>query len=133
MPSFSALVKHRKNRYKQFAPATPSRVTQGLIRHRGNYQASGSSLCHVLQSQILTCWPSLSRPFQVRTRPLELCRHCRVTTEVEHSSNFGDSAFEKEQRNQILLSLLDLGAGLRQLSRLTGVTYGVINKLNKRR
>jgi hypothetical protein len=26
MPSFSALVKHRKNRYKQFAPATPSRV-----------------------------------------------------------------------------------------------------------
>ena len=28
MPSFSALVKHRKNRYKQFAPATPSRVTR---------------------------------------------------------------------------------------------------------
>lgn len=27
MPSFSALVNHRKNRYKQFAPATPSRVT----------------------------------------------------------------------------------------------------------
>ena len=42
-------------------------------------------------------------------------------------------ALDKEQRNQILLSLLDLGAGLRQLSRLTGVTYGVINKLNKRR
>lgn len=40
---------------------------------------------------------------------------------------------EKEQRNQILLSLLDLGAGLRQLSRLTGVTYGVIYKLSKRR
>jgi len=42
-------------------------------------------------------------------------------------------ALDKEQRNQILHSLLDLGAGLRQLSRLTGVTYGVINKLNKRR
>ena len=41
--------------------------------------------------------------------------------------------FDKEQRNQILLSLLDLGAGLRQLSRLTGVTYGVIYKLSKRR
>ena len=40
---------------------------------------------------------------------------------------------EKEQRNQILLSLLDLGAGLRQLSRLTGVTYGVIYKLSKRK
>ena len=34
-------------------------------RHRGNYQASCSGVCHVLQSQILTCWPSLSRPFQV--------------------------------------------------------------------
>ena len=40
---------------------------------------------------------------------------------------------DKEERNQILLSLLNLGAGLRQLSRLTGVTYGVINKLSKRR
>ena len=40
---------------------------------------------------------------------------------------------DKEQRNQILLSLLGLGAGLRQLSRLTGVTYGIINKLNQRR
>ena len=40
---------------------------------------------------------------------------------------------DKEERNIIILSLLDLGAGLRQLSRLTGVTYGVINKLNKRR
>ena len=42
-------------------------------------------------------------------------------------------ALGKEQRNLILLSLLDLGAGLRQLSRLTGVTYGVIYKLSKRR
>ena len=40
---------------------------------------------------------------------------------------------EKEKRNEIILSCLELGAGLRQLSRLTGVTYGVINKLNKRR
>lgn len=40
---------------------------------------------------------------------------------------------DKEERNIIILSLLDLGAGLRQLPRLTGVTYGVINKLNKKR
>lgn len=40
---------------------------------------------------------------------------------------------DKEERNIIILSLLDLGAGQRQLSRITGVTYGVINKLNKRR
>ena len=40
---------------------------------------------------------------------------------------------EKELRNEIILSCLEIGTGLRQLSRLTGVTYGVINKLNKSR
>lgn len=40
---------------------------------------------------------------------------------------------EKEKRNEIIMSCLEKGCGLRQLSRLTGVTYGVINKLNKRR
>ncbi len=35
------------------------------------------------------------------------------------------------RRNKIILSCLELGTGLRQLSWLTGVTYGVINKLNK--
>ncbi len=38
---------------------------------------------------------------------------------------------DKGRRNEIILSCLELGTGLRQLSRLTGVTYGVINKLNK--
>ena len=38
---------------------------------------------------------------------------------------------EKEKRNEIILSCLEIGTGLRQLSRLTGVTYGVINKLNR--
>ena len=40
---------------------------------------------------------------------------------------------EKEQRNQILLSLLDLGAGFRQISRITGVPYGVIHRLSSKR
>ena len=39
---------------------------------------------------------------------------------------------EKDKRNEIIISCLELGTGLRQLSRLTGVTYGVINKLSKR-
>ena len=42
-------------------------------------------------------------------------------------------AIDKEQRNQILLSLLDFGAGFRQLSRLTGVPYGVIHRLSSKR
>lgn len=40
---------------------------------------------------------------------------------------------EKEKRNEIIVSCLEIGTGLRQLSRLTGVTYVVINKLNKGR
>ena len=40
---------------------------------------------------------------------------------------------EKEKRNELIVSCLEIGTGLRQLSRLTGVTYGVINKLNKSR
>ena len=39
----------------------------------------------------------------------------------------------KEKRNEILLAALELGAGLRQLSRLTGVTYGVIHRLSHTR
>ena len=42
-------------------------------------------------------------------------------------------ALEKEQRNQNLLSLLDLGAGFRQISRITGVPYGVIHRLSSKR
>lgn len=40
---------------------------------------------------------------------------------------------ENEKRNEIIISCLEIGTGLRQISRLTGVTYGVINKLNKSR
>ena len=39
---------------------------------------------------------------------------------------------DKERRNEIIISCLELGTGLRQLSRLTGVTYGVINRINKK-
>ena len=42
-------------------------------------------------------------------------------------------ALDKEQRNQILLALLDLGAGFRQISRITGVPYGVIHRLSSKR
>ena len=36
---------------------------------------------------------------------------------------------DKEKRNEIIISCMELGAGMRQLSKLTGVTYGVINRL----
>lgn len=39
---------------------------------------------------------------------------------------------DKEKRNEIIACCLERGAGMRQLSRLTGVTYGVINRLRGR-
>ena len=38
-------------------------------------------------------------------------------------------SLEKTRRNGVLRSALSLGAGIRQLSRLTGVSFGVIQKL----
>jgi hypothetical protein len=38
-------------------------------------------------------------------------------------------SLEKDRRNYILKSTKDFGAGIRQLSRLTGVSYGIIQKL----
>ena len=40
---------------------------------------------------------------------------------------------EKDKRNDIIISCLELGVGLRQLSRLTGVTYGVINRIKSKK
>ena len=39
---------------------------------------------------------------------------------------------DKEKRNEIIACCLERGAGMRQLSRLTGMTYGVINRLRGR-
>lgn len=39
---------------------------------------------------------------------------------------------DKEKRNEIIACCLERGSGMRQLSRLTGVTYGVINRLRGR-
>jgi ketopantoate reductase len=38
-------------------------------------------------------------------------------------------SLEKVRRNEILITAKAMGAGLRQLSRLTGVSFGVIQKL----
>ena len=38
-------------------------------------------------------------------------------------------SLEKTRRNEMLISAFSFGAGIRQLSRLTGVSFGVIQKL----
>ena len=40
---------------------------------------------------------------------------------------------EKSKRNEVLQACLSLGAGYRQLSRLTGVPYGVIHRMNNQK
>ena len=37
---------------------------------------------------------------------------------------------EKTDRNEILIEAIQYGAPLRQLSRLTGISYGVIQRIN---
>jgi hypothetical protein len=40
-------------------------------------------------------------------------------------------SLEKTRKNDVLVSALSIGAGIRQLSRITGVSFGVIQKLQK--
>jgi hypothetical protein len=40
-------------------------------------------------------------------------------------------SLEKTRRNEVLRSAKSFGAGVRQLSKLTGVSYGVIQKIEK--
>jgi hypothetical protein len=40
-------------------------------------------------------------------------------------------SLEKTRRNEMLISALSIGAGIRQISRLTGVSFSVIQKLQK--
>ena len=39
--------------------------------------------------------------------------------------------YEKEERNRIIKQLKDFGASIRQISRLTGVSFGIIRKIQQ--
>ena len=41
------------------------------------------------------------------------------------------TVLEKQQRNTILENLCSTGAGIRQISRITGVSFGIIQKIKK--
>ena len=40
--------------------------------------------------------------------------------------------FQRKERNEILESALRYGVGVRQLARLTGVSYGIIQRINEK-
>ena len=56
--------------------------------------------------------------------------HCLITNDMPRIANpLMVQSLEKARRNIILKSAKSMGAGIRQLSRLTGVSYGIIQKL----
>ena len=73
-----------------------------------------------------------------------LCRHVGILgifySEIDHRVSFFEGisnplmiqSLEKVRRNEVLIAAKRKGAGLRQLSRLTGVSFGVIQKLSHR-
>ena len=68
-----------------------------------------------------------------KSEPVNDMAYFTVLLRYIHQNPVKAGIVEKEKRNEIIVSCLEIGTGLRQLSRLTGVTYGVINKLNKGR
>ena len=75
---------------------------------------------------------SISDPIKVQELEKEQRTDARSKSRVKLASTMPCEKEEDQRSNKIIISCLELGTGLRQLSRLTGVTYGVINKLNKK-
>jgi hypothetical protein len=45
--------------------------------------------------------------------------------------SIGFQKLNKQQRNEIIKSLCNKGAGARQLSRITGISYGIIQRVKE--
>ena len=58
----------------------------------------------------------------------DIRQYLRVHWLLEHPTDLQKK--EKMERNEILIEAIRYGAPLRQLSRLTGVSYGVIQRIN---
>jgi REP element-mobilizing transposase RayT len=58
----------------------------------------------------------------------DIRQYLRVHWHLEHPTDLQKK--EKTDRNEILIEVIRYGAPLRQLSRLTGISYGVIQRIN---
>ena len=58
----------------------------------------------------------------------DIRQYLRECWQLEHPTDLQKK--EKKERNEILIDAIQHGAPLRQLSRLTGISYGVIQRLN---
>ena len=55
-----------------------------------------------------------------------------VTQSCGHSNIFEIQTLPRKDRNEILEAALINGVGVRQLARLTGVSYGIIQRINEK-
>ena len=60
----------------------------------------------------------------------DIRQYLRGHWHLEHPTDLQKK--EKTDRNEILIEAIQYGAPLRQLSRLTGISYGVIQRTNAR-
>ena len=60
----------------------------------------------------------------------DIRQYLRGHWHLEHPTDLQKK--EKTDRNEILIEAIKYGAPLRQLSRLTGISYGVIQRTNAR-
>ena len=58
----------------------------------------------------------------------DIRQYLRGHWQLEHPTDLQKK--EKMERNEILIEAIRYGAPLRQLSRLTGISYGVIQRIN---
>jgi len=58
----------------------------------------------------------------------DIRQYLRGHWQLEHPTDLQKK--EKTVRNEILIEAIQYGAPLRQLSRLTGISYGVIQRIN---
>ena len=58
----------------------------------------------------------------------DIRQYLRGHWQLEHPTDLQKK--EKADRNEILIETIQYGAPLRQLSRLTGISYGVIQRIN---
>ena len=58
----------------------------------------------------------------------DIRQYLRGHWQLEHPTDLQKK--EKADRNEILIEAIQYGAPLRQLSRLTGISYGVIQRIN---
>ncbi len=109
--------------FARFALPLHVLITKGMPRQ--TRRKSGTGIYHVILC-ILSYAQSFPSPYSGTYSP-----HWRNSQAygILGSSDF--QKLNKQQRNEIIKSLCNKGAGARQLSRITGISYGIIQRVKE--